>query len=393
METQQERILYLLQRYAERSATAAERGELTALLASAQAEDIPEEFVTQLLENYKEEEKGAEPAWDDIYARILAGRDAALPEVTRVHFIHSAWFRYAAAVIVAIGLIGFFYINNTKKNAGATQTASEIKPGRSGAVLTLADGSQVVLDSLKNGVVADQNGSTAVLRGGQLAYDPAGSTTGSTAYNKVTTPKGRQFEITLPDGTKVWLNAASSIRYPTAFAGKERMVEINGEAYLEVAKDAGKPFRVNVPGRAKIDVLGTSFNVSAYDNDRVVNATLLEGSIKVNGVKIDPGQQALVAGNADADNTLTGPEVSKADVNKAVAWKNGLFNFEGATLEEVMKQLERWYDIDVVYAAGIPNIAFGGEMTKNISLQGLLIVLEKSDVHFKLDGRKLIVLP
>lgn len=385
MESQQDRILYLLHRYVQRSATEAERRELTDRLASAQKEDIPEEFVTQLLDEYTPAEQENEPDWENIYGRIRAGRTEARHR-SGLRVISSAWFRYAAAVVLLLGLIGFFFVNRKTAEMQGTQVATgDVQPGKSGAVLTLADGTQVVMDSLQNGVVAAQNGSRAVLRNGQLSYDPTGVVTGNIVYNSISTPKGRQFEATLPDGTKVWLNAASSIRYPTVFTGDERKVEVTGEVYLEVAKDASKPFRLNVPGKAHIDVLGTSFNVSAYENDRMLNATLLEGSIKVNGVKVMPGQQALVDGQT--------PVVSKADVNKAVAWKNGLFNFEGATLEEVMKQLERWYDIEVIYAGGIPNIAFGGEMTKNISLQGLLIVLEKSDVNFRLEGRKLIVLP
>lgn len=385
MESQQDRILYLLHRYVQRSATEAERRELTDRLASAQKEDIPEEFVTQLLDEYTPTEQENEPDWENIYGRIRAGRTGA-GHRSGLRVISSAWFRYAAAAVLLLGLIGFFFVNRKTAEMQGTQVATgDIQPGKSGAVLTLADGTQVVMDSLQNGVVAAQNGSRAVLRNGQLSYDPTGVVTGNIVYNSISTPKGRQFEATLPDGTKVWLNAASSIRYPTVFTGDERKVEVTGEVYLEVAKDASKPFQLNVPGKAHIDVLGTSFNVSAYENDRMLNATLLEGSIKVNGVKVMPGQQALVD-----DQT---PVVSKADVNKAVAWKNGLFNFEGATLEEVMKQLERWYDIEVIYAGGIPNIAFGGEMTKNISLQGLLIVLEKSDVNFRLEGRKLIVLP
>lgn len=393
MDQQQERILYLLHRYGERTATEEERGELTLWLASAQNDEIPDEFVTRLLDDHSEQPHEQEPDWDLVYQRILAGREAIAPETTTgkgLKLIRSTWMRYAAAVLLMAGLIGVLYISLTKESTEIAQAdqlpgGKEVQPGKNGAVLVLADGSQLVLDSLRNGIVASQNGSTAVLQNGQLAYDADSAAAGSISYNTLSTPKGRQFQLTLPDGTKAWLNAASYIRFPTAFAENERKVEINGEVYLEVTKDATRPFRVNVPGRAEIEVLGTHFNVSAYDNDRAVNTTLLEGSVSVNGVKIKPGQQALVAGGETV--------VGKADVNRAVAWKNGLFNFEGASLEEVMKQLERWYDIEVVYAGGIPDIVFGGEMTKNISLQGLLIVLEKSDVNFRLEGRKLIVLP
>lgn len=389
MDLQQERILYLLHRYGERTATAEERGELTAWLASAQPEDVPEEFVTLLLDNDVQQAPETEPDWDLVYQRILAGREATETVSTgRLRFIRSAWLRYAAAVLLLASLIGVLYISITKEGNETARVDNlpggpDIQPGKSGAVLVLSDGTQLVLDSLRNGVIASQQGSTAILQNGNLAYD-ADSAAGI-SYNTLSTPKGRQFQVTLPDGTKAWLNAASYIRFPTVFAGNERKVEVKGEVYLEVVKDAARPFKVNVPGRAEIEVLGTHFNVSAYDNDRAVNTTLLEGSVKVNGVKIRPGQQALV--------TAQGTEVGQAEVSRAVAWKNGLFNFEGASLEEVMKQLERWYDIDVVYAGSIPDIAFGGEMTKNISLQGLLIVLEKSDVNFRLEGRKLIVLP
>lgn len=391
MDLQQERILYLLHRYGERTATAEERGELTAWLASAQPEDVPEEFVTLLLDNDVQQAPETEPDWDLVYQRILAGREATETVSTgRLRFIRSAWLRYAAAVLLLAGLIGVLYISITKDGNEIARVDNlpggpDIQPGKSGAVLVLSDGTQLVLDSLRNGVIASQQGSTAILQNGNLAYDADSAAAGGISYNTLSTPKGRQFQVTLPDGTKAWLNAASYIRFPTVFAGNERKVEVKGEVYLEVVKDAARPFKVNVPGRAEIEVLGTHFNVSAYDNDRAVNTTLLEGSVKVNGVKIRPGQQALV--------TAQGTEVGQAEVSRAVAWKNGLFNFEGASLEEVMKQLERWYDIDVVYAGSIPDIAFGGEMTKNISLQGLLIVLEKSDVNFRLEGRKLIVLP
>lgn len=391
MDLQQERILYLLHRYGERTATAEERGELTAWLASAQADDVPEEFVTLLLDNDAQQAPETEPDWDLVYQRILAGREATETlNSGGLRFIRSTWLRYAAAILLLAGLIGVLYVSITKEGSETAQLdqlprGPEIQPGKSGAVLVLADGTQLVLDSLRNGVIASQAGSKAILQNGRLAYDPDSAAAGRISYNTLSTPKGRQFQVTLPDGTKAWLNAASYIRFPTVFADHERKVEVKGEVYLEVVKDAARPFRVNVPGRAEIEVLGTHFNVSAYDNDRAVNTTLLEGSVRVNGVKIKPGQRALATGQAT--------EVAMADVGRAVAWKNGLFNFEGASLEEVMKQLERWYDIEVVYAGSIPDIAFGGEMTKNISLQGLLIVLEKSDVNFRLEGRKLIVLP
>ncbi len=155
----------------------------------------------------------------------------------------------------------------------------------------------------------------------------------------MSTPRGRQFEITLPDGTHVWLNAASSIRYPTVFAGNERNVELDGEAYFEVVKNAKQPFVVNARNKAIIEVLGTSFNISAYENEKSLNTTLLDGSVKVNGTILKPGQQARVTEEVRV--------IDQTDIDKVMAWQRGFFNSEGATLEEVMQQLERWYDIDV----------------------------------------------
>jgi ferric-dicitrate binding protein FerR (iron transport regulator) len=216
-------------------------------------------------------------------------------------------------------------------------------------------------------------------------YDPTVQTKNEILYNTMSTPRGRQFEITLPDGTHVWLNAASSIRYPTVFAGNERKVELDGEAYFEVTKNAKQPFIVRARNKATIEVLGTSFNISAYENEKSLNTTLLDGSVKVNGTILKPGQQARVT---DAVRVT-----DHADIDKVMAWQRGFFNFEGATLEEVMQQLERWYDIDVEYEQGIPDIEFGGEMSRNMSLNGVLVALEKSGIHYRLEGRKLIVLP
>jgi hypothetical protein len=274
----------------------------------------------------------------------------------------------------------------------------DIAPGKNGAVLTLADGTQVVLDSLHNGVIANQKGGQVLLKEGKLAYEPDGS--GEVAYNTMTTPKGRQFQVTLPDGTKVWLNAASAVTYPTVFTGKERVVKVTGEVYFEVTKNVKMPFRVNVNNKAEIEVLGTHFNVNGYADESKISTTLLEGSVRVTVnsairpvVTLKPGQQAQIT-NGISQAEGTGIKViENADSEKILAWKNGLFNFNGASLQEVMRQLKRWYDIDVVYEKGIPNITFWGEITRGVSLNDLLIGLEKTGVHFRMEGRKLVVMP
>jgi len=342
---------------------------------------------------------------DELSPEILANLEARLPLVLAGNKQHSAsvisifrkkWFRYAAAIIILLG-IGLFFITsgeqgNSEKPTITKSTGADIEPGRQGAVLTLIDGSKMLLDSLGNGVVTTQNGTKVLLQNGQLVYKTDNSVKTAIGYNSMTTPKGRQFQLVLPDGSKVWLNAASSIRYPTVFTGNERKVEVTGEAYFEVVKNSTSPFRVKINDEAEVEVLGTHFNVNSYMNEESINTTLLEGSVSVKNrsgkLILQPGQQARVAGNEKIKL------FAEVDVEKVMAWKNGVFNFQDATLEEVMRQLERWYDIDVVYEKNIPRLEFYGKMGRDLSLAAVLRGLEKSNVHFRIEeGRKLVVLP
>lgn len=393
---EKQRIDHLLEKQLNNTASDAEREELLRLMESTDKEVVVEMIAGQIAREENEPRYVDDATMKASFHQVMVSdketnNDQAedLPVVAhRVYFLKTAWFRYAAAVLFLLAIGAYLWLRKSEPEHLADthkQSPVDIQPGKQGAVLTLADGTKVVLDSLGDGVIADQNGVQAVLNNGQLAYRATGNGGDAIAYNTMSTPKGRQFHVTLPDGTIVWLNAASSISYPTVFKGNERKVKIQGEAYFEVAGNAKMPFRVNVDDRAQIEVLGTHFNVDAYDNNKALNTTLLEGSIKVNGTIIKSGQQAQI--------TDVLRVVDNADISKVMAWKNGLFNFEGATLDEVMKQLERWYDIEVVYEKGIPDIEFGGEMTKNISLNGLLLVLKESDIHFRLEGRKLVVLP
>jgi len=213
--------------------------------------------------------------------------------------------------------------------------------------------------------------------------------------------------VLLPDGTRVWLNAASSIRYPTVFVKNERKVEVSGEVYFEVVRNTKMPFRVNVNNRTELEVLGTDFNVNAYDNEANMATTLLEGSLRVSQVQegqqpiqtapanqsviLQPGQQAQISFGQPTQQKIK--VITDADVNKVMAWKNGLFNFEDATLEEVLRQLERWYDIEVVYESKVPDVALTGKITRGVSLNGLLTALKKMGMHYRMEGRKLIVQP
>lgn len=294
------------------------------------------------------------------------------------------WWAAAAAAIALLITVGGYLLYKPSQQAVISQTI--VAPGHPGAILTLANGTQVQLDTIRNGVIALQGGVSAKIVNGILHYEgkPAG-----TLYNKMSTPKGRTFQLTLPDGTSIWLNSESSVRYPVAFTGQNRMVEITGEAYFEVAADPEKPFLVSVANKTTLTVLGTHFNVNAYDNEQAITTTLLEGAIQVKNTILKPGQQAIL----QADNNLQ--MVLSPDLTKVMAWKNGLFDFEGASLQEVMRQLERWYDIEVVFEEPVPDIRFGGKMTRGIPLNEVLEILkgfEGADFTFHMEGNKRLII-
>jgi len=338
------------------------------------------------------------------------GQEKNTPVVSlRSRFLHQ-WRWIAASIILVLGIGSYFLVARKSKDPTTVAiNAAGIQPGKAGAILTLADGSQLLLDTIQNGVIPLHGSSTAKVINGTLQYNNAGK---EATYNTMSTPKGRQFGITLPDGTQVWLNSASSIRYPTAFTGHDRKVELTGEAYFEVAHNQDKPFLVSVNNKAVLQVLGTHFNVNAYEDEQDIATTLLEGSVAVNvlsasnhqnlnthhtlyknTVILKPGQQARVMNTVTDSTAVNSIKVTNANVNKVMAWKNGLFNFEDANLEQVMRQLSRWYNIEVVYEKGIPDIYFYGEMGRNMPLIDVLANLQTTGVRFRLEGRKLIVLP
>lgn len=405
-----EDIAYYIRGYINNTLSETERQTFLTEVIREENKEIYQEVATSLLEDAPALEPFDEKLWPLFNQALQADKPSPVVKSRTNHLVHRLhslrkwrWAAAAVFLLAASGALVMYQIKNqSTKNGSAAIAAADIAPGREGAVLTLANGQQVVLDSLQNGLVASQNGAKVVLTNGQLTYDPAVNTPEEVVYNTMTTPKGRQFQLTLPDGTQVWLNSASSIRFPVTFTGKERRVEIKGEAYFEVAKNAQMPFRLDVGDKMEIEVLGTHFNVQAYDNDNTLKTTLLEGSVRVKAQPriqqtncttaiLTPGQQAQINQTAASEKGVS--IVNDADIDQVMAWKNGHFNFEGASLEEVMKQLERWYDIEVVYENGIPDIAFVGKMTKDIPLSGLLMMLEKSKVHTRLEGRKLVVLP
>ncbi|QEC42408.1 FecR family protein [Pseudobacter ginsenosidimutans] len=371
--------------------------------------DDEEKLREQLLLFIPETEAATE---DAIFAKINAIRHQE-EEAKVIPLRKRGWIRYAAAAVILVGGVSYFWITGSKDQPSQPKPAlakTEILPGTTGAVLTLADGRQVILDSAGNGLIATESGTAVVLENGKLLYGANDEGTGKTSFNTMTTPKGRQFQLILPDGTKVWLNANSSIRYPVEFAGHERKVYIAGEAYFEVAKDMRRPFFVNVNNIADVEVLGTEFNVNAYDNEKLIRTTLINGSVRVaaleteprtdgrlNELILKPGQEAQVANITAAQKQRQGKNPislsDEVDIEKVTAWKNGFFNFENADIGEVMRQLERWYDIEVVYENSVPDIDFVGEIGRNFPLKDVLDFLQRAEVSFRLEeGRRLVVL-
>ncbi|WP_205513410.1 FecR family protein [Longitalea arenae] len=402
-------------------------GELIAQVDSflAQEEPVPSRHVEPYDQDY----------WQRVFLEMkeswqTRGRLSAVSHPEAKPHRRAVWQRWlaAASILLVLG-VGIYFLVNTR-SPQPVASSTEILPGKDGAILTLADGSKVLLDSIQNGVVAMQGGTRAKIVDGTLIYEGRGS---EVVYNIMSTPKARKFHIILPDGTEAWLNSASSIRYPTTFTGTERRVTVTGEVYFEVAKNEKMPFRLNVNDKAEIEVLGTHFNVKAYENDSLINTTLLEGSIAISvatgqhqqtglssqpGKKgrmesrekliLKPGQQAQIlvgekkmqvkAALSAAQNTAGGEAgagvtvINNTDTAKVMAWKNGVFDFNDITFEDGMHQLERWYDIEVVYEKGIPtDIELNGKLSKDIALNDLVIILEKIGVQCRLEGRKLYI--
>jgi ferric-dicitrate binding protein FerR (iron transport regulator) len=303
----------------------------------------------------------------------------------------------AAAVVLAFLTTGIYSLLHepTRLEQVAHNKINDLKPGENRATLTLANGQKIILTKGLAGQLSKQgNVNVSMKANGTVAY-----TTGSggqpinaaTAYNTLTTKKGEQFPLILSDGTEVILDAASSITFPVSFTGKRREVSITGQAYFKVVHNDHQPFEVLVKGQTIRDI-GTEFNINAYDDEGMVKTTLLEGSVKVSkasgSVVLAPGQQSQVTGDS---NTIT--VVKNADVQSVVAWKNGLFQYSNASIQEVMRQVARWYNVDIEYEGTIPQREFSGKMQRNLNASQVLDLLSFTRIHFKIEGKKIIVTP
>ncbi|GGA91903.1 iron dicitrate transporter FecR [Puia dinghuensis] len=389
-----------MRRYRDDVASSDEVAELFRLIRGAEGRDALKKLVA---EDWKKSagdvvaggEGGGERDWDKMWLGIQAA----------AHRPGRSGLFVMKRILVAAGLLfclatGVLYWVMTARGHKTTAPVVVrhpvmIVPGGNKAVLTLGDGSTIVLDSAKDGMLALQGNAKVVkVDAGVLAYDARDKAATGVMYNTIATPYGGQYQVVLPDGSKVWLNAASSLRFPTAFAGKERRVELTGEGYFEIAPEPSKPFIVHIAAGEDVQVLGTSFNIMAYSNEEHSATTLVTGKIRVmpeggaGAVEIEPGRQAIV------DRGTHVLRVTDANVDQAIAWKNGLFRFHETGIRELMRQVERWYNVEVVYQTNGNDQDFSGIVSRSKNIDELLHTLELTNtVHFRIEGRKIIVLP
>lgn len=346
----------------------------------------------QLLEHPWQPEQGNQ---EQIKSRILHSLHEEMEE--RPFRAKKSQYYYAAAAVLLIGLFAVFFSLQPKPQVDLLAKQSKIgpaaivKPGSKKATLTLSDGTVINLDDVQNGVISEQgNVTVGKTADGKLIYQVKPGAGQALVYNTISTPRGGEYQVVLPDGTHVWLNAASTLRFPSVFSGAERMVELTGEAYFEVAKNKKKPFRVSANNMG-IEVLGTHFNVNAYDDETQIKTTLLEGAVRLsagnNHQMLKPGQQARLGKTSEFS-------IAEVNVEEAIAWKKGYFIFDNENIESIMRKVSRWYDVDISYQGKVDQGRYGGTVSRFDRVEGVLKSLELTgSVHFRMEGRRIIVMP
>ena len=386
-----QRIKYLFEKYLNGTAGPDEKEELATLASRLENNAINELF---------------KEAWEstsqkvDIFNSIETNK--ILNEILHNYPSNSSyasgrkmwrWVAAAAVILLAVGT-GFYFNYSSKKStdleANSNVHRNDLLPGGNRAILLLANGSTILLDTAKKGLLAQQAGTKIEkLANGQLAYNSKNDEKYEVLFNTVSTPRGGEFHLLLPDNTEVFLNSASSIRFPVDFKGNERKVEITGEVYFEVSKNLLSPFRV-VVNDMMVEVLGTHFNVNAYSEESVIRTTLIEGSVIVTnkkvGINLKPGQQSV----ADRQGNLLVKE--NIDVDEAIAWKNGKFEFHNAEIETIMSQISRWYNVEVSYEGQRTNETFSGIVSRRGNVSQVLKIMELAGIRFKIEKEKIIVI-
>lgn len=387
------RLEFLFFRYSNHSSTMQEVEELMRLLEKPENEEKIKKLIDQFVKSNEQEIQMPGDVENTILQNIFnSDRETAID----LHYKKPALsfmerFAVAATILLLVGAA--YWIFHQQEGNGKIITSQhvpgEIMPGGDRAILTIGDGSVIQLDDVQNGMVAQQGDTRVDKQGSLLSYNAKVTQQNTTiVYNTLSTPKGGQYQVLLPDGSRAWLNAASSLHFPTAFQGSSREITLTGEGYFEVVKNSEKPFVVNV-GEMKIEVLGTHFNVNAYADEGVIKTSLLEGTVQVannNQRKfLKPGQQALLTRE---DNKL---KISNVNLEAVMAWKNGLFQFEGADITSLMRQVGRWYDVNIIYAGKIPRMQFEGKISRKAQLYEVLEILELNEIRLKVDHKNIII--
>jgi ferric-dicitrate binding protein FerR (iron transport regulator) len=358
------------------------------------------------LENYQDSFELKEQQWnvrsmgnsEEIKQSIQEDLNYSIQEHSKYRiFRFRAWQSAAAAAILILLTAGIYYYQNSPEpvlvKTETPRFRNDVAPGNNKAILTLDDGSKIDLDDAKTGILANESNIDIKKTGaGQLEYAAGTQSVKTVKYNILSTPMGGEYQLVLPDGSKVWLNSGSTLRFPTAFIGSERIVELKGEAYFDIAKNPKMPFLVRTNNAMDIKVLGTQFNIMAYDDEKNINTTLIEGSVEVlkgsGKTMLKPGQEAIL--NRGSGNI----KVASADLEQAIAWKNGYFIFYNENIESIMRKVSRWYNVDVVYQGNLSNKDFVGTISRNKNISELLKMLELTGaVHFSIDGRRITVMP
>ncbi len=369
-----------MHRYRTNQCTAAEAEQLIAHIKRGRDRELVESLLGQVHADRLVDDPSLQPALDRVFRNVQHAKRDALPSTTRAWKAPWAW-AAAAAVVFAVGVFLWQGMGPIREKPEVVQMEiSDIAPGGNRATLKLADGREIDLSEAQAGIVVGDD--VTYLDGSAVLGDEAGGgkrdrvLTGAPVYT-LTTPKGGTYQITLPDGTNVWLNAASTLTYPPRFASGERRVFLSGEAFFDVKTDKRKPFRVESHGQ-EVEVLGTAFNVSAYPDERYAKTTLVEGAVRLGSdwgnVTLEPGQQGTLAAGAI--------RVASVDVAAYVGWKDNEFVFDGIALQDAMKQLSRWYDMEVVYEGEIPILPFYGSFSRSLPLSETLAILKEAKVGF-----------
>lgn len=385
----------LLRRYVQNSATEEETRELLLRLRSGAGDAALEQYIMTLTD--QPDAELTPETWKQLWSGIMpavAGNKSTQGGTNVAPLKRIRWRAMAAAAAVTSLLVAgaWLYHRGGQAHKPAAIMATII-PGDNKATLTLANGQQIILDNAASGALAQENGVQVIkLNDGLLQYNASGSNSEGTAtvsWNTIQTPAGGQYQVILPDGSHVWMNSSSSLRFPTAFAGKTRDVQLAGEAYFEIATAVLQPFTVQVNGHSKVLVLGTSFNINAYTDEAYIKTTLLTGAVNVSNTsyiqRLLPGEQGVWSGSNSIIN------IAHPDTTAVMAWKNGLFQFNKADIRSVMRQLSRWYNVSVEFEGEIPADDFSGKISRKASIEDVLKILKLSDVNAHIENRKIII--